>query len=345
LAALTVLNWRVVVRLCADPCVLTLLCYVLLCLLSAVYSPVPLLSFISALSGVSYFGFACVLALSVSARSIWLTLTWALAGYLVINLLAAFISPDIAFLNGTRLQGVAGHPNSLARQATVFLMIAFGAYYRRDLTARWFAALFVLGTVTVLWTQSRTAMISCLIAGVCQLRRSWLLLAVLAAILSGALVYLSGFLTPLLDLVGRDGDADDALTMAGRTEIWRFVVHLIGQTPIIGHGFDSFEAVATPLWFGQETAAVEAHNSYLEVLFNVGILGFIPYVTGLGILLYRWLREPYPPRDLFVISLTIAGLTEADITSIAVLPTMVFFVIIIFDAARRMNLQSKRPYV
>ena len=67
------------------------------------------------------------------------------------------------------------------------------------------------------------------------------------------------------------GDISD-----GRFEIWRGALELIGQRPLLGYGMDSMSSGA--LHVGN------AHNSYLQSLLEVGIIGtffyFLPFIFG-----------------------------------------------------------------
>ena len=62
---------------------------------------------------------------------------------------------------------------------------------------------------------------------------------------------------------------------SGRTEIWQSVIDLQCSSSayqwIFGHGFDGVIAY---------TKRLSAHNDFLEVLFDYGLVAFIPYVWG-----------------------------------------------------------------
>ena len=73
----------------------------------------------------------------------------------------------------------------------------------------------------------------------------------------------------LVAIVGRDA------TFTGRTDIWRIVLDAVWQKPLFGFGY----AAATddfirPLLIAQlGSAAVDAHNGYLDVMLGIGIAG------------------------------------------------------------------------
>jgi hypothetical protein len=84
-------------RFLADPVVVALGCYCVMILSSTAYSPVPLVTALSAIAVVVYLGFACVLASEVSERTLILVMLWAFCLTCIINVISAFVVPDIAY--------------------------------------------------------------------------------------------------------------------------------------------------------------------------------------------------------------------------------------------------------
>jgi len=78
-----------------------------------------------------------------------------------------------------------------------------------------------------------------------------------------------------LDLVlGGFNHADTFQTLGGRAEIWRSSVQMIKERPLLGAGLGTF-GINFPrftLWDGQLTAEA-AHNDYLQILCDTGIVG------------------------------------------------------------------------
>jgi exopolysaccharide production protein ExoQ len=92
----------------------------------------------------------------------------------------------------------------------------------------------------------------------------------------------------LVQLVGRDP------TLTGRTEVWNDALGLT-TNPLLGTGYESF-------WLGERLQFMwakypfrpnQAHNGYLEVYLNLGVLGLI-FLGGFLISTYRivWRRMP-----------------------------------------------------
>ncbi|QXI38063.1 bifunctional O-antigen ligase/aminoglycoside phosphotransferase family protein [Pseudomonas xantholysinigenes] len=95
-----------------------------------------------------------------------------------------------------------------------------------------------------------------------------------------------------------------------RFEIWRMVLELISQRPLLGHGYDTSLALDP----GTGYTLSEPHNFALGVLYDVGLVGLLPWLGLLGYGLYSGWRHRAQP--LFVLASTLlmygigAGLTE-----------------------------------
>ena len=176
-----------------------------------------------------------------------------------------------------------------------------------------------------------------LVLGFLALSRRFLLPLILLVAFLAALVWFAGYSDAILSLLGRHGDADEAASMAGRSELWKFVWEQIKQRPFVGHGFNSFESTSSTLWYGQPAASMEVHNTYVEVLYSCGFLGAVPVCAGVGVLLYRWIVNPDPPRDLIVWMVITSSFAEVQITTVAILPSLSFFLIVAMDVQRRID--------
>ncbi len=69
-------------------------------------------------------------------------------------------------------------------------------------------------------------------------------------------------------------------TFTGRTTIWNFVVRMISERPFLGNGFSSFWGIGAGSTVIREapgfvSGLLQAHNGYLDVLIDTGIVGLI----------------------------------------------------------------------
>jgi O-antigen ligase len=349
--AICVLNASRVLRFFTEPVMMAFGSYCVICLVSAVYSPVPLVSGTAAIGMIAYLGFACVIIHEIPQRQWLLVLIWTFAAFCVVNLISGVVIPDVAYFqvdastspNELRFQGISGHPNALGRIATVFAMLVLAAAWRGFMRPILWVPMCLLAVGTTLVTQSRTSIFALVLAMLFQMPRRYLIPIVSLAVTCGGCILLTGQVDDVLALVGRDGSADEALSMSGRTDLWDFTWNLILDHPVTGYGFNSFESFAGTLWEGQSASSVATHNNYLSVLYSTGVVGTIPFLTGFALLLYRWQVEPDAPRDLFVINAILSGFSEIDVLSaIAPVPTLVFFLVVASDAWQRVPAASNK---
>ena len=81
-------------------------------------------------------------------------------------------------------------------------------------------------------------------------------------------------INPFLDLLGRDE------TLTGRTEVWQSLLAM-KTDPLVGTGFQSFwlGERLDELWEMYWWRPTEAHNGFLEIYLNLGVVGLILFVS------------------------------------------------------------------
>ncbi|MGB9004414.1 MAG: O-antigen ligase family protein [Candidatus Aminicenantales bacterium] len=102
--------------------------------------------------------------------------------------------------------------------------------------------------------------------------------------------------------------ADDTLFHGGRTLFWRNIVPLVRDFPLFGTGLGTFVSV----YPGYETAGIgmlleHAHNDYLELAAETGILGFLLLAGGIVWTLVQIFRMWRARRSLEIKGLAMGG--------------------------------------
>jgi len=164
-------------------------------------------------------------------------------------------------------------PNRGRRLLAQCTLLAFGIYLLRMADCATATACFILGVGLMLaisrqFFRQQPAAVHAL---------------VLTLALVGGVGYLFGAKAAITEALGRKPD------LTGRTEIWRIVIPM-APSPVGGAGFETF-------WVGPRVAQAysqiggldptnEAHNGYIEVYLNLGLLGlgFIALLLGQGYL-------------------------------------------------------------
>jgi O-antigen ligase len=100
---------------------------------------------------------------------------------------------------------------------------------------------------------------------------------------------LSGF--GQTDVAGGHADKDEYTITSGRNLIWPYVLDKIGESPIIGHGRDATRRTgvteALQGFVGRSEAVGHAHNAYLDLLLESGLVGLSVVMLFYGIVVFR----------------------------------------------------------
>ena len=85
-----------------------------------------------------------------------------------------------------------------------------------------------------------------------------------------------------------------ATTLSGRTELWYEVLD-IDNNPLIGAGFDSFWLGnrVRPLWEKHWWRPTQAHNGYIEIYLNLGLIGLF-FIIGVAMSTYAKICKVLP---------------------------------------------------
>lgn len=104
-----------------------------------------------------------------------------------------------------------------------------------------------------------------------------LLISVVLITGSGAIILLGNWENLTLAL-GRDP------SLSGRTELWAAAFEKIIEKPWLGHGFQAFwidNGAATYIWKLVKYKPPHAHNGYINVALDLGLIGFLLFVSNL----------------------------------------------------------------
>jgi O-antigen ligase len=187
----------------------------------------------------------------------------------------------------------------------------------------------VAGLVVVM-TRSGTGIAVCVSSGLlallfvwirrlsASLRKAMTFLVVSAG--AGATWWAAGHVGTLTTLLGRDD------TLTGRTVIWEVAGSAIAEAPWTGYGFGALWASGVPvteaMWAAGGFRFFHAHNTYLDLLLQVGVPGLVLGLLLLAGLFWRSLRHfvtrggPLGVWGLTMTSfLALYGLTEQSFLS------------------------------
>ncbi|MBM7388984.1 O-antigen ligase [Clavibacter michiganensis] len=199
---------------------------------------------------------------------------------------AAFAWTRGELLSGGRIQGVVGNANLLAMVALLGLIVFSLQYAARTVDRRRAALWIAVALLTLALTGSSTVLVALLMTGMVAVLaliarrvglRGRLALAggvvVAAAVGAGVVVTRT---SEVFELLGRSPD------LTGRFEIWESVIGLAQQHPVIGWGWIGYWAPWVKPFEGLAVRSgvtyLQAHDAYLDVFLQLGVLGALVLV-------------------------------------------------------------------
>jgi exopolysaccharide production protein ExoQ len=226
---------------------------------------------------------------------------------------AFYWSRDLLFAGG-RIQGIVGNANILAMAALLSLIAevarAVAGRGARAASVGWaLVAILVIGLTrssTVFVAGAAVAVVVLFAwfarrgSGLRRIATSVGLLVVIALGVAGAFL----FRGPLLQLLGKSDD------LTNRFDIWAIVTNLAAERPVAGWGWVSYWAPWVEpyddLVVIKGVTYLQAHNAWLDVYLQLGIIGLV--VVGLFVLttLVRgWSYALDGPRDAALVPLAL----------------------------------------
>jgi exopolysaccharide production protein ExoQ len=259
---------------------------------SFVWSEEPSMSFRKAILLLLTTLFGLYLASTRSVRS-QLSLITAAAGILALSSIAlALFWPHLGLdheMHTGVWKGVFTQKNVAARSMVFFLVcvIGFKPSTLGGKAVKWVTI--ISSTVLIAMTGSRTglALYGCIcllfVAVSVSLRLDSKLRLLLCMGAAGA--FAAVFLSSLPLYTWRLLSGGD-MTLTGRTNIWVAVLQSIGKHPWIGYGYDAFwsgmRGESANVILAARWAVPSAHNGFLEVWLQLGILGLAAFLLFVG---------------------------------------------------------------
>lgn len=204
-------------------------------------------------------------------------------------------SAVIGFGTPGRLAGLFNNPNALGLVAAMSFALGAGLW---DSKKSWLVGLAMMANFSVvLLSESRTALVATfagiVFVGLKKFRGTIRpLVAVLTCGVGSVIICMVLLLgrLPLPEVARRFGEDAEGGLLNTREDAWRFALELWTGRPWIGYGYRSgehaFEMYRSMSTFGRDLV----HNSYLQMLLEMGVIGSIPLLVVLVILVSALFR-------------------------------------------------------
>lgn len=289
---LLILRWRKVVPVILKSKLVWVLLILAMFSISWSYSPELTRTRVVALTGTIMFSLYLSTRYSLKEQIYILGLIF---GVIIFScLLFGILLPKYGIMHGFHegaWRGIYNHKNGLGRtmvpSAIVFYILAL-----IDRKRRWiFWTLLGASVMLILFSRASSPLINLLLlisllSTLPILRWNYLFLVpILIGVLSIASISYLLITTnseQIVAIFGKD------LTLTGRTNFWPLIIDKIRESPWLGYGFGSFwqglNGPSAYVWNAADFKAPNAHNGYLDLLLDLGLVGFsiytIEYITS-----------------------------------------------------------------
>jgi O-antigen ligase len=127
-------------------------------------------------------------------------------------------------------------------------------------------------------------------------------------------------------------------TLTGRTLIWSAGWELFREHPLLGVGANAFRltvsrVLAEPIRLDDPSPAPPAHNTFLSVLVEQGIVGLALFLALIVSLVVSLWAAPLLSRQLWLVCLAVWAIGVSDLTWEMRKPTWFFFGLLVAHAA------------
>jgi O-antigen ligase len=182
-----------------------------------------------------------------------------------------------------RFAALQTDPNSLAMTLALAMPMAwYLSATSRSVLLRWVCRLYmIVGLVAVALTASRGGMVATIMAltivplTMTKLSPGRLVTALVVLVLSGALA-VAYVPEKIVQRLATTGTEVEDLSLGGRFGIWKAGMKAFTARPVTGYGPGQWRAGVAP-WLGPN--AQVAHNSFLSVLVETGLVGLTLYLA------------------------------------------------------------------
>jgi O-antigen ligase len=264
-------------------------------------------------------------------NNLWKFLTVYIVTACSISLILIALFPDIGLMvydDGSFLpRGVFSHKNSLGIFGILGCLICFYNYLKTKNYYHLFISLICL--FLLLASKSATAILA-LVASLCFYfafklikNKIWVFVMLLTLLICFVLLLYSVPLPNLLEAVFNKLGKDSSLT--GRDVIWPMLIKIGMQQPVFGFGYGSFFRGDETLWVSNLIGwkAFHAHNGFLQIFLETGLVGLSIVVVFLIDLILRMIKSKNYKLLFFLPTIFVYNFSEAGLFNIGFMPIFI----------------------
>jgi exopolysaccharide production protein ExoQ len=316
--------------------------FIVLCLLSALWSDYSFISIKRSFQLFVMFLVVLQALVNIEHKVLLKLLKIVVTMYLFFNLYSCLLIPAAIDPIFKTWRGMEVQKNWLAQNSLYCLLssIVFFSYDKTRLTKSFDALLIFISLLLIYKAHSSTMLIAVsiivLMGMVFQIESIFAKLGIGRSILGLTfLIVLSItgiffiFSSEIFGLI--PGYFGKDLTLSGRVDIWKFVSDDIEKKILLGYGFATYWIMGSSrieifASYFEGFKVNEAHNGYLEILLQVGVIGFIFFLFPIIAYLYRMLKLNNNLAILIFISILTLNYTESVLFKVGLGITTFYFI-------------------
>lgn len=331
-----------------------ILLVVVLCCASVLWSDHWIITFKNSLQLLIATIFAIYLTVRFNMKEILYYIALAIGIAIALSFLAGLFFPSYGIhhdLHEGSWKGIFTHKNYLGRLmvlgSIVYVLLALSSNQNRRFHFVGFAYSFIL----LLLSTSQTALAVFLALflllpffRLLRLERKWLerlLIFVIIIFVVFVVLFLVNF-EFVVSLFGRD------ITLTGRTILWQESWNKFLEHPLLGYGYSAFwlgmDGPSAEVWKAVHWDPPHAHNGWIDLCLDLGVLGLIVFAVGFFRNLYRgvkFLRSRNQGEAawpfVYLIFLALYNFTESTIIAKNAMVFWLIYVAAIFSMLKEMS--------
>jgi O-antigen ligase len=307
--------------------------FILLCLVSAVWSSFHVISIKRSFQLLSVYLVVINALLFIELSKLLKVLKIIVSLYLVVTVVSSLLIKEAIDPQFGTWQGLADHKNGLARYGFYCFLISMFFYREQNRLGTKitnYAISFVSVIVIIMTGSSTTIVMLGLIFSISMLfsiegifkelriGRTIMIMALLFFIILYIVVNIFDphLIYKIPAMLGKDP------TLSSRTDIWAYLWSDIEKKIFLGYGYGTYWIMGSTL-FASFVAVIgfnvnQAHNGYIEIMLQLGLIGISLFAIILIILIYRILKLNSNLSLILIVSILILDYTEATLFKLGI---------------------------
>ena len=220
---------------------------------------------------------------------------WVLIAATVLSAVFVVVVPVDGISDDGAWRGIFAHKNFLGHIMALTIVVLLFELRNRGMVDRIAtAAIFVGSCMALLESRSVAGLLVAVVVVVTmplwpifRLRRTLAVSAGVFALMAIAATALWLITLPEQATAALGKDA----TLTGRTALWSLIVDAIAYRPWFGYGYSAFwlgrDGESASIWAAAFWQPAQAHNGYLDLGLQLGVVGVILFLSGLAVAVWR----------------------------------------------------------